>query len=469
MSNPEWDDLIVQLKNETDAKTRREGYKLLADARDPATIPALRDAYINDDDEKVKAIAHDALARFKAIKEGKAGGGSQVLSLLLGLLVLSFIGSLVLNGMALLAGEDDDETEEPPPFVALVVTDRSVLMQEMSDKLREHDTLVFNLRGEVTTYNDTGQVDCTSVDAYTLPEPYVLSNDDRSVYPDLPILEAELNTPLPNFAATLNLLSMACRNPELQTKNVIGASTKLGEIDLQLFDIRQTLQQAIDHPAPTIFPTATLLPPTDVPPTATPTPPPPTAVGAIPEATEEVAVAPTTAPTAVVVQDTPTPTLTPLPTATFTPEPTATLPLPELDYPVLLASLSSLFPEDFLLDLQNPYGTGMLDQWQQADSPRGQTTTNYCTLAPSWPAAFALTPEQQALLDDPATNDTLLSEAIALQQNGFGLALQARGLYERDCADSQLKNSAPRGIELLEQALEDFDNAQARLDEIAAR
>jgi hypothetical protein len=462
MSNPEWDDLIVKLKNETDAKARREGYKLLADARDPATIPALRDAYKNDEDDKVKAIAHDALARFKAIKEGKSGGGSRVLNLLLILLVLTFIGSLALNGMALLADED---TEATPIVRELVVTDRGTLIAAMSAKLSEHETLTFDLRGEIKNYNDTGSVDCTSVESHTLPEPYTLSEDDRFVYPDLPILEAKLNTPLPNYEAVINLLSIACRAPEVQTKNVISASEKLNDIDIQLFDIRQTMQQSIDSPAPTNWYTPTPPPPTDVP-TATS---PPTAVGIAPDSTNTDAGTDSMATlTAVAVAPTQPPAATAPPTATFTPQPTATLPLPELDYPALLADLNSRLPEYFLLDLHNPYGTGMLDQWQQAISRRGQTTNNYCNLS-QWPTAFTLTPEQQTLLDDPATDDVLLAEAVTLQQRGFELVTQARGLYERDCGNLELADSAERGIELLEQALENFGNTQMLLDEIAAR
>lgn len=465
MSNPEWDDLIVKLKKETDTKTRREGYKLLAEARDPTTIPALRDAYKNDPDDKVKAIARDALARFKAMQTSESGGGSRVLNFLLILLVLSFIGSLALNGMALLADDDADE-ESTPPFRPLDVTDRSVLVTEMSARFSEHETLSFNLHNEITKYNDTGGVDCESVASYTIPEPYALSEDNRFVYPDLSGLETKLNAPLPNYEAVINLLEIACRNPDVQTKNIISASEKLNEIDIQLIDIRQTMQQVIDSPAPTNWYTPTPVPPTDAP-TETPSVT-PEAVGAAPS---ETGAEFRTTPTVAAAQPTPTQaeTATPPPTATLTPIPTATpLPLPELDYPTLLADLNSRLTEEFLLDLHNPYGTGMLDQWRQAVSPRGQTTNNYCTLS-QWPTAFTLTPEQQALLDDPATDDALLTEAVAQQQRGFELVTQARGLYERDCVNLELADSAERGIDLLETAIEHFETTQTLLDEIAGR
>jgi exonuclease VII small subunit len=268
---------------------------------------------------------------------------------------------------------------------------------------------------------------------------------------------------LPKFEIAIKLLENACLNPDDQTNSVIKAAQRLDEVDGQLSELNALLQSAIANPAPTIWPT---LPP--VSPTPTDTLPPPSATP--PQATAPAAgdatpvgAAPTAAPAATAA---PTATPTPSPTVTLTPEPT--LPRPNLNYDAILTEVNAALAEAFLLDLQNPYGTGMLDQWEQALTTRGQTTTNYCQLS-TWPEPYTLPPDQQTLLDEPGTADPQLEEALTLYRDGTALAAQARELYIRDCDDMELARSAEQGSTLVREAVTKLERAQELLDEIATR
>ncbi len=464
MNTTERTALLEQLRTATKPKDRLKACRRLAKTRDPEVIPALVQAYQHDQDEKVRTAARDALARFKGMQ--RKPGANRLSGVVFGVLALALIVSLGLHGRAWLQDNNDsaDPVDVVVPTRQLQVTDRNTLIVELGSKMSEAQALATNLRVETQKYNNTGHVDCPI--SYTVPAPIELAEDDQYVFPDIRLFANTYDTLPPKFEIAVKLLDNACLNPDDQTNSVIKTAQRLDDIDAQLAQLNTLLQNAINNPAPTVWPTAPPVTPTPTntlpPATATPVPdstsaaPAPadgTPVGAVPAANPSATAAPEASPT-------PQPTITP------TPEPT--LPRPDLDYAAILAALDARFTQDFLLDLQNPYGTGMLDQWRQALTDRGQTTTNYCQFS-TWPDTYTLPPDQQALLNAPGTADPQLEEALASYQEGTALATQALELYIRDCASVQLARSAEQGIALLSEAVKKLDRAQTLLNEIAAR
>jgi hypothetical protein len=456
MNQPKWEPWTEQLLNDPAPKVRRKVCLKLAATRDPAVIPFLKKAYLDDDDESVRDAAREALAYFKAVGEGKRIRRSlpfsdRVLGTLAGGLAILFAISLLLNGLQILRG-DGSKNDSKEPVALGTPTQRDTLTDEIQNKLTQARELAALLQGELNTYNATGQVACPL--DYTMPEPVALAEIDRYTYPDLRIVGDRLDVTMIPLQSALVLLNSACSDPATQTVKVLEASSKLEQAGNQLDEVEQLLQQAINDPAPTVGPTETPLPtwtplPTE---TSTPTPITPTLPpSGTPPPTE------TPAPSATTTE-TPTPTLTPVPTATF--------PFPEdLDYTSILRGLRER--ESVMADLQNIYEIGIIDQWEQAQTS-GQNSISHCTLDP-WPEPFELTAEQLASLNAPGVADPQLQEAVRLQKDGLELAYQARGLFERDCASLALANSAREGIRLATQALENLTEAQSLVDEIRAR
>lgn len=453
MSKPPRDQLLATLKEAENPKARRKACQQLAASGDPAVIPALSAAYFNDSDARVKAIARKGLARFRAMEHRLSGKGRAVdrfLSLLVLVLALALVASVALR----ITGVLEPSSLSPTPRL-WQITERPALVVEISEELNALSLYARALRGETIKYGNTGQPDCAAIATYTPPGPFSLSSDDQFVYPDLALLAEKLAGIRALLPDPLAWLQNACQKPEEQTISILQAAKSLDQVEVQLQEATDLLNRAIARPAPTNFPTNTPAPTATPTATLTPTPAPVTP-------TEPGAVAGPTAspgPTA-----TPTPALSPTPS----PSPTPALPLPALDYPTIVAELRLRLAEPFLLDLQNPYGTGMLDQWQQSLSARGQTTTNYCQLT-AWPQAFALPPEQAALLDGVTAADALLEEALRLQAEALAAASRARALYERDCPNKKLADSASTGIALVTDALAKLERARQFVDAIAAR
>ncbi len=456
MSKPERSELVARLRSADNPKVRRKACRALAATNDPEVIPALRVAYLSDDDEQVREIARAALARFKASQSGRRRipfPAERTLSVVLGALIALFVVSLALHGLRMASGKSVDNSAAQagvPDWENWHPTARDTLLTQLQGQQTALQALDENLRGEIQKYNETGQPNC-ALD-YEVPPPVALSETDRFTYPDLKVLGAKLDATQPWLQAALLLLKSACDDPEAQTDRILDAARKLDQVEALLSETAQLLQLAQESPAPTVGPTVT--------------PPPTLTVTALPpSATAPAAQGGTAAPAEETLTPTATATASPTPTPTVTPTP---LPLPALDYPTIVAEMRARLTEDFLLDLQNPYGTGMLDQWQQAVSAKGQTTTNYCTLS-AWPQPYQLSPEQEALLHAPGVADPQLEEALQLLDEGLSLAQQARRLYERDCGAMALATSAEQGIAWTSEALEKLQRAAELLDAIAAR
>ncbi len=455
MTEPAWDRLVEQVSTAPKARARRAACRKLADTGNPAAIPYLRTAYLNDEDESVREVARQGLMRFRAQQEGHHTGGIhlnlRLLRVTFWVLGVLFLLSLGLNALMLVTGDTSDATPTPfrfdrPP------SPREQVIAQVESHLRQAERLATDLRNELNHFNATGQVSCDL--NYQLPAPVGLQPIDEVTYPDLRIAALNVDVTLPTLQKALLLLQGACKNPAAQTERALQAAIELDKVDNQLREAGQQLQTAITNPAPTVGPTVTPLP------TQTPTPP-PSATAAPPTATGQATV--TAAPGATL-----SPTASPTASSTPTPlpSPTATLPFPDLDYKAILRALRERYV--IIGDLQNNFGTGMIDQWEQALSPQGQNSVRACALSP-WPAPFDFSAEERAKLDAPDVADPQLEDAVRLQQEGIALALQARSLYEATCSNYNLASSAEQGLALANQALQKLIESQLLYDLIRAR
>jgi len=449
MSKPQWDALVEQLKD-PDPKARRRACQQLARLRDPKAIPFLRTAYLQEDDERVRQAAHDALATYKAMQTGQPGrrlpvGEALLTRIAAGLAILLAV-SVVLHGVTLVLGAlEDDEDAGPAPVAQTDPLDRDVLVTRLQDKFQEIEGIASGLRGEVDHYNATGEIACDT--SQVVPEPAALAPIDQQTYRDLALIGSKLDGVLPALQIAQLRWGRICETNTPEMQSILEASSRLDQVAGELDEIEGLLQKAITNPAPTMGPTVTPVP------TATQTPQPGTPTSPPSETPEPTL---TGAPTA-----TPTPTVTP----TETPSPTATLPFPNLDYRAIIRALD----EQFLVlgDLENPYETGMINRWQQAREGQ-QPSASFCTFD-EWPAPFALTEAQQAEIQRPGVADPQLEEAVRLVIDGIDLAYQARALFEPSCAAQTLDQTAAQGIALGENAVIKLREAQQLVDTIRRR
>ncbi len=458
MSQPQLSDLVKQAKSQS-AKERRAAYRLMAESRDPRTIPYLRHAYLNDEDDAVRDIAYDALAALKAIQQGYVVRSPRISNAALkkaaGFLSLTLVLTLIANVVTRVDLGSLFSSEEPsasPTAIAQVgPTDRDLLITLMQNRLDQSNAFLATLRAEIAHYNTTREVKCDL--NLPTPLPIQLTTADQLTYRDLNLVGSRLDAAIVNLDSAQFQWRHSCRLPEPDVNDVLGASAALDQAAIQLQDTANLLQQAIDRPAPTTAPTFTPDPMAAVVPTNTP--PALSTEDSSPESPVN------TTPDASNVTP---PTTTPTPTAP--PAPGVTLPYPNLDYTAILGSLSRQLA--VMGDLKNQFNSGMVDQWRQAQGSPGPSSTSGCRLDP-WPNPFALTPDQQAQLNRTDVADPQLAQAIQLVQEGMTAAVQARALFERDCPTGTLANSAAEGIPLAEAAYSRLSSARDLIDQIRQR
>lgn len=463
MTTPEWDALVEQLQD-PDPNVRRKACKGLAASRAPEVIPFLRTAYLQEEDDRVRQAAYDALAEFKAMQTGARSGkksGSSTLKRLTRMLTVLLVISVVFNGVVLVLGSRKDKDNEGTLLEVATPTDFGVLTDQVSERLRQAQDDAANLRAEISSHNDSGAVVCNAT--FFKPAQIELSEIDRLTYRDIAIIVDRLNLTLFELQQPQIIWDRICTSQAASMTDGLKALGQLDQIEPQLNKISETLEQAILNPAPTWGPTLT---PTL---TATATSEPTlttepgqaeTPAGETPATAEPSQTQPPDATA------TPTATPTRTPTPTITPQGTPTpLPTPNLDYPAILRDLSQRF--SVIGDLKNNFGTGMIDYWQQALEGNPPSPT-FCTLS-EWPAPFAWTDAQLAQLEQENVGDPQLEQAVTLINDGLGLASQARIIYEPACAAGTLANTSESDLALAEEALEKLLEAQALVEEIRSR
>lgn len=434
MSKPDWNHLAEQL-HDTEPKVRCRTIRRLAAARDPQVIPLLRNAYLQDDDDRVHAAARKALAQFRAMQQGGSPGRRLIISQTtltraIGVLALTLVILLAANAAVRALGRAESDASASAGKDEIVL-ERSVLERDLRTRIAQIRTEVERLRENDRVYRETGGLMCGD-SAPTLPALNLPVLTRQTYQADLTPIADRLDTTLPFLQSTQARWAAMCAAGTANMTDLVRASAELDQVTVDLGLAERDLSAAMANPAPT----------------------PPGGLAAL--------------------LTTPWPTETPRPTATLpptnTPPPTATriaglLPLPDLDYPALLRDLTARLA--VLGDLQRPYKNGMLDNWRQSEQG-GIISPLSCALDP-WPAAFEWTAEQRAQLDRPDAADPEIETAARLINEGLALAVEARALYEPSCAGQTLADTAAPGLALGAQAQQLLLEAQELVDRIRRR
>lgn len=434
MSKPDWNHLAEQL-HATKPKVRCRAIRQLAAARDPQVIPLLRNAYLQDDDDRVHAAARKALAQFRAMQQGSLPGrrltiSQTALTRTIGVLALALVVLLAANAAvrALGRAESDASADAGKSETAL---ERSVFERDLRTRIVQIRAEVERLRENDRVYRETGGLMCGD-SAPTLPVLNLPVITRRTYQADLTPIADRLDTALPFLQSAQARWAAMCAAGAANMTDLVRASAELDQVTVDLDLAERDLSAAMANPAPT--PSGGLA----------------------------------------ALLTTPQPTETPHPTATLpptsTPPPTATrvaglLPLPDLNYPAVLRDLNARLA--VLGDLQRPYKNGMLDNWRQSGQG-GIISPLSCALDP-WPAAFEWTAEQRAQLDRPDAADPEIETAARLINEGLALAVEARALYEPSCAGQTLADTAAPGLALGAQAQQFLLEAQELVDRIRRR
>jgi hypothetical protein len=449
MSKPQWDALVEQLQD-PDPGTRRKACERLAATADPQVIPYLRRAYYQEDDERVKQAAHDALASFRALQQGQSSKGLPVSDDLLRKLLMGMGGLFVLLLLAnvivriLPSGSGDDPKPTP---IQTEPTSWEELTARFQERIQQAQADTTTFRTALTRYDAEHVLPCAETNFVRPPALNLASIDQETYYGDLKIIGDNLDFALNNLQIAQNMWDNACRGNSLSIENQVAISQKLDLVEPLLSQQSTALQQALLHPAPTYGPTVTPTPTETA--TTEPSQEPSTLM---PQASLDASGMP---PISV---ETATPTLTPAATGT----PTATpLPLPDLDYETILVDLNVRFR--VFADLQG--NSSIIERWQQG--ARGQAVS--CSVSGQWPEPFAFTSEQQRELNRPGVADPTLEETVQLINDGLDLGLQARDLFESSCASGTLSQTAADGVPLAQEALNKLNAAYTRLEDLRNR
>lgn len=430
-------ELVEQLQH-PQPKVRRRAIRRLADSRDPRAIPLLRNAYLDDGDDRVREAAEVALAQFRAMREGvgpRRALGDRARTGLIALLAVLLLGLIAANVAVRVLGRGGDEgatVETPEPALP-----RAEFEQAISAQIALTRAEVARLRDYNRLYHETGAVACATPEA--LPAPLDLTERTRETYQgDLTLLADKLGTTLLTLESAQLRWEQMCAIGQANMLDVVTAAKELDQVTLDLDLLERDLAAAIANPAPTF------------------------GAPSAPGSDGEAPLAPPDAPPG-------TPMPTPLPSATPEPTPTPTLtptpPVPHLDYAEVLRELNRRLA--VLGDLQRPYNNGMLDNWQRSE--QGESVgTLACALDP-WPGPYEWSPAERAYLDQPGSEDPQLEEAVRLINEGLVAAAEARAIYEPSCYNETLASTAAQGIPLATRAVENLTAAQQLVEEIRRR
>lgn len=437
MPESDWNRLTEQL-HDAEPKARCRAIRQLAATRDPQVIPLLRNAYLQDEDDRVHAAAERALAQFRAIQQGRGltrrlSIGQVALSRAIGVLAVILVALLAANVAvrALDRGGSDGSASEGDVEAPL---ERSVFERDLRTRLMQIRSEVERLRESDRVYRETGGLACdkTGSPASALSALSFSALTRQTYQADLTPIADRLDATLPFLQSAQARWAAMCAAGTANMTDLVRASAELDQVTVDLNLAERDLSAAIANPAPappgglsaqpaTAFPTGTPSPTATIPPTNTPTP-----------------------------------------TATRV---AGLLPLPDLDYPALLRELNARLA--VLGDLQRPYKNGILDNWRQSEQGAIISSLS-CALDP-WPAAFEWTAEQRAQLDRPDAADPEIETAARLINEGLALAVEARALYEPSCASQTLAETAAQGLALGTQAQQALLEAQALVDRIRRR
>ncbi len=288
MSQSELDQLLNQLTDE-DVRVRRDAAKRLGDLAQPEVIPTLAHTYEHDEDEGVRRAAADSLRKYRRLERsqnGTGGGSGTVLRLVRTLLVLVLVVTVVAN--VALAAPRLFVAFTPPTPTQSVPTDRQALVDGLSSRLtavRGMAVLLQNgfrgLQGMGAQALIVNKPICDQLKANEVNQ-VTMSDLDKLTYPDLPEINDLINlaalqaTGLRGNYLLICDTKLSASDLSAQLDKLGGAAKMVSDADgitnQFLNDANNRLQNAKDHPAPTVGPTFTPIPTetlTPLPPTAT--------------------------------------------------------------------------------------------------------------------------------------------------------------------------------------------------------
>lgn len=425
MPQPDWNHLAEQL-HDAEPKVRCRAIRRLAATRDPQVIPLLRNAYLQDEDDRVHAAAGRALAQFRAMQQGDSPGrrlaiSQTALGRAIGVLAVALIALLAANAAVRALDQSGSDASASAKEVETPL-ERSVFERDLRTRIAQIRAEVERLRESDRVYRETGGLACGETTP-ALPALSLSALTRQTYQGDLTPIADRLDAALPFLQSAQTRWAAMCAAGTANMTDLVRASAELDQITVDLGLAERDLSAAVANPAPpgTVYPTGTPRPTATIPPTNTPTP-----------------------------------------TATRV---AGLLPLPDLDYPALLRELNARLA--VLGDLQRPYKNGILDNWRQSEQGAIISPLS-CALDP-WPAAFEWTAEQRAQLDRPDAADPEIETAARLINEGLALAVEARALYEPSCASQTLAETAAQGLALGTRAQETLFEAQALVDRIRRR
>lgn len=257
---------IKQLASK-DADTRRKAAMWLGEAGDPSAITGLRHAYKHDSDKRVRDAAAYSLGMFRALEaglggrdkervmallegvaDGKMGGRVPIPSAtllkieggLVGLAVILFLVGLILPPI-LNAPPPTPATDEAPTQVANAPDkDRVTLLQEIRQTFASVSNDAQTLQTEFQAVMQGNTLNCAGF--YNNPQPYLLSPNNASQFPDIAALANDLNQAVSNLASAKSRFDQHCDGVALLTAAEVGAP--MGDI-VSVLEALPTLEQAI--------------------------------------------------------------------------------------------------------------------------------------------------------------------------------------------------------------------------------
>jgi hypothetical protein len=257
---------IKQLASK-DAEVRRKAAAWLGEAGDPSAITGLAHTYKHDNDKQVREAAAYSLGMFRALQAGLSNDNEHTLQLLqnvaagkrggrvpiatptlvkvevglIALAVLLFVVGAVLPGIlnAPPPTEGTPTNEQPTQVADVSDKDAATLFQEIRQTLTNVNNDALSLQTQFQAVIQGGTVDCAGF--YNNPQPYQLSPNNASQFPQIVALVNDLNTAVSNLASAMQRYDAHCGGQTLTAAEVGAPMSNV----VSVLQSVPTLQQAI--------------------------------------------------------------------------------------------------------------------------------------------------------------------------------------------------------------------------------
>ncbi len=288
---------IKQLASK-DAETRRKAAVWLGEAGDPSAITGLAHTYKHDNDKRVREAAAYSLGMFRALQTGLSNDNERTLQLLqkvaegrrggrapiptrtivkveVGLIVLAVLlfaaGAVLPSILNAPPSTEDSSTDEQPTQIADVPDkDAATLFQEIRQTLTNVNNDALNLQTQFQAVIQGGAMDCAGF--YNNPQPYQLSPNNASRFPEIAALVNDLNTAVSNLANAMQRYDSHCNGQALTAAEVGAPMANVVSVLQSVPTLQQAIAEAETAVQATEAPTSTPEVITTEGPTPAPTP-----------------------------------------------------------------------------------------------------------------------------------------------------------------------------------------------------